>query len=320
MLDMTGRMLLMKKYKNKLALLLIFCLVILMMPVAGCSDKSKKESKGNMYLYYADKDQTKLVTSKYTSKYSKTEDVIDDMLKQMNKTSSKINVVTAKPENVKIIKYGLTDGILTIDFDSSYQRMGKVTELLCRSAIVLTMTQISGINYVSFTINDQPLMDSYSNPIGSMKAADFVDSSNSNINSYQDIDVVLYFANSDGKKLVATNYSGICQKNTSQEKFIIEKLIKGPSQSKYKRTVPSDLKLISVFSKDGTCYVNFDSSFLTEPVEVSQKLEIYSIVNSLVELSYINNVQISINGETNKKMTDNISLDQTFSRNLDLVE
>lgn len=306
--------------KKKIIISLLFSMLFLMLLISGCSKKNSKKSEGNLYLYYADKDQTKLVTTKYSTNYSETNDIIDDLLKQMNKTSKKINVVTAKPENVNINKYELMDGILTIDFDSSYQQMSKVTELLCRSAIVLTMAQVKGVSYVNFTINNQPLLDSYSNPIGSMKAADFVDSSNSNINSYQDVDVTLYYANSDGKKLVATNYSGICQKNTSIEKFIIEKLIKGPSQSQYSRTVPSNLKLISVFSKDGTCYVNFDDTLLTEQVDVSQKLEIYSIVNSLTELSYVNNVQISINGETNKKLSDNTSLNQIFNRNLDVVE
>src|SRR5574344_440929 len=304
MLVMTGRMLVMINNKKKIIISLLFSMLFLMLLISGCSKKNSKKSEGNLYLYYADKDQTKLVTTKYSTNYSETNDIIDDLLKQMNKTSKKINVVTAKPENVNINKYELMDGILTIDFDSSYQQMSKVTELLCRSAIVLTMAQVKGVSYVNFTINNQPLLDSYSNPIGSMKAADFVDSSNSNINSYQDVDVTLYYANSDGKKLVATNYSGICQKNTSIEKFIIEKLIKGPSQSQYSRTVPSNLKLISVFSKDGTCYVNFDDTLLTEQVDVSQKLEIYSIVNSLTELSYVNNVQISINGETNKKLSD----------------
>ena len=73
-------------------------------------------------------------------------------------------------------------------------------------------------------------------------------------------------------------------------------------------------------TKDGICYVNFDNSFLTESTDVSPELEIYSIVNSLCELSYINKVQISINGETNVKFKDSISLEYTFTRNLDIVK
>ena len=66
--------------------------------------------------------------------------------------------------------------------------------------------------------------------------------------------------------------------------------------------------------------MNFDDSFMTESTDVSPELEIYSIVNSLCELSYINKVQISINGETNVKFKDSISLEYTFTRNLDIVK
>ena len=47
---------------------------------------------------------------------------------------------------------------------------------------------------------------------------------------------------------------------------------------------------------------------------------IYSITNSLVELTSVNKVQISINGESNINFGESVLLDQPLSRNLDLVE
>lgn len=312
----------MKKRRKSVKRVFVLFLVVItvLMACMGCSKKKEKKNASNIYLYYTDKNQTRLTSLIYTPNKTATLDVVEEVLKEMNKTSTEPNMVTAKPENVSIYGYELSDRMLTINFSTSYQEMNRVTELLCRSAIVLTMTQIEGIDYVAFTINNGPLLDSKNNPVGSMKASDFVDNGESNINSFQKIRIELYFADSTGKWLEPVTYEGICEQNTSVEKLIIEKLIEGPTQKQYQRTLPSGLRLNSVLTKDGICYVNFDPAFLTGSVDVSAELELYSIVNSLSELSYINKVQISINGETDRKLRDEISLEYTFSRNLDLVK
>ena len=70
-------------------------------------------------------------------------------------------------------------------------------------------------------------------------------------------------------------------------------------------------------TKDGICYVNLDDNFLTVPDNVSMDAAVYSIVNSLVELSNINKVQILVNGEV--PTTSAIFQNSTFERNLDMV-
>lgn len=312
----------MKINRNKLRSLcsILFSLILVITCFTGCENKSKKLKKGEIYLYYTDKKQTQLKTVTYKPKEKETIDIVNEVLKEMNKTSKELNVITAKPDNVSILECNLTENILEIDFDATYLEMSKVTELLCRSAIVLTVTQIEGVEFVIFTVNGEPLLDSDNTVIGTMKSTDFVDTVESNLNSYEKVTIELYFGNSDGKTLSPVVYEGIRQQNTSVEKLIIEKLIEGPSSKDYVRTLPSNLKLTSVITKDGICYVNFDSTFLTEVTDVSAELEIYSIVNSLSELSYINKVQISVNGVTDKKLRDEISLEYPFTRNLDVVK
>ena len=48
-------------------------------------------------------------------------------------------------------------------------------------------------------------------------------------------------------------------------------------------------------------------------------MTIYSITNSLVELSNINKVQISVDGETNITFREKFNLSDLFERNLDLL-
>ncbi|MDE7358287.1 MAG: GerMN domain-containing protein, partial [Lachnospiraceae bacterium] len=57
-----------------------------------------------------------------------------------------------------------------------------------------------------------------------------------------------------------------------------------------------------------------------QPYNVASDVTIYSITNSLAELSNVNRVQISINGETNISYRENVSLNNVFERNLDILE
>ncbi len=52
---------------------------------------------------------------------------------------------------------------------------------------------------------------------------------------------------------------------------------------------------------------------------MASDVTIYSITNSLVELSNVNRVQISVNGETNISYRENMSLNNVFERNLDIL-
>jgi germination protein M len=299
-------------------LLLIICIVVVTMSACGKKSREKKDSE--LYVYYTDKEQTKLVYEIYEPKSEETLDIVEELLDKMNTPRRKSGKIATKPDDVDILGYGVYDKTLSIDFGLAYNDMDKITEILFRSSVVLTMTQIEEIDYVSFSVNGESLKLESGEPVGSMSAEDFVDDGASNINSFQKIDVVLYYADSAGEKLEAVDYSGVYDKNTSVEKMIIDRLIQGPTDSQYKRTLPSNLLLRNVLTKDGICYVDFDYEFLNGNVNVSAEMEIYSIVNSLSELSYINKVQISVEGNIDVKLKDSISLEYPFTRNLDIVK
>ncbi len=307
-----------KKSRSHIAVIIFLILTALLL--GACGEEHSEGAYGDIHLYFVDSNQTKLVTMTYGLKSGTVSGQVEEVLEQMNKKSKKINYLPAIPDQVHVLSTSVTDKILYVDFDAGYLQMKVVEELLCRSAIVLTMSQLNEIDYVIFTINQQPLADASGNPRGSMKASDFVGESGSSINAYQEKKAVLYYANESGDRLVAEEYSGLYAQNTPVEKFIIDRLMKSPSGHSLKSPLPSDLKLISVTTKDGICYVNFDSTFLEETLGVTPEVQLYSVVNSLVELPYVNKVQISINGETDRKFRDYVSLRDAFNRNLDLIE
>lgn len=59
---------------------------------------------------------------------------------------------------------------------------------------------------------------------------------------------------------------------------------------------------------------------MTPVNNVTSDVTIYSIANSLVELSNVNKVQISIDGKKDIKFRDKYNLTTIFERNLQLVQ
>ena len=99
----------------------------------------------------------------------------------------------------------------------------------------------------------------------------------------------------------------------------VKALLKGPDREGLYPTLPPTATLLGVRVKDGVCYVNFNDAFVTDALDVADYVPIYSIVNSLSEISGINKVQITVNGSSDYKFRDSIPLDTLFERNLDYV-
>ena len=101
----------------------------------------------------------------------------------------------------------------------------------------------------------------------------------------------------------------------------MEQLIQGPNAAQgMQASIDPATKVISVTVKDGTCYVNLDDSFLNQVGNCMAETTVYSVVNSLTELTNVNKVQISVNGETDILYREKISLSQPFERNYEIME
>lgn len=293
----------------------------LMLFLSGCSNPNQEVKQENTYrIYYINKNATKVVYENYDTKETDQELLLKEFLERLQTDSNNVDYRKPIPSNVTVVKASVNNGLAVITFDAEYLKTDNITEILCRAAIVRTLTQIEGIKKVSIYVNEQPLIDRNGNPVGVMKASDFIDDLGGDINDYQRTTLNLYFANATGDKLVEESREVVYSNSISMERLVIEQLVKGPSTEGLNPVLPSDIKLISVTTKDGICYVNFEESFLTSPVNAIEIVPIYALVNSLVELPHVNKVQIAINGESKKKYREVVSLDTLFERNLDLVE
>ncbi len=110
---------------------------------------------------------------------------------------------------------------------------------------------------------------------------------------------MLYFLDSDEKELMPEyRYVSLERIKDNMYQTIIEELIKGPSTSEYKATVPKDTKINSI-NKDGNKVIVDLSKEYSQGVENSEEDlgKIYSIVNTLTEIKEIEEVEIKVDGK-----------------------
>lgn len=292
------------------SLLVFLCIIML----CGCAEQDE-ETENSYSIYYLNNSETKVEAHSYIIEGDSLEDRVQEMIACLSTMPEKLEY-KAPLALFGVIDVTLSDEKVILNVDSNYSSMPVTTEVLVRAAVVRTLTQLDGIKYVGITVQGEQLYDNTGSPIGLMSAEQFIDNDGNEINTYELIKVKLYFANADGDKLIAAYREKHYSTNTPLERFVVEEVIAGPSGqiAGLYPTVNPETKIISVSTKDGICYVNLDSSFLTVMNNVSTEVAIYSIVDSLVELSNVNKVQILINGEVPSTFSASI-----YERNLDFV-
>lgn len=288
------------KKKTGVLLLALLCFVM-----SACAEK---EGTPEMYVYYLNADENALIQETYPKT------TVEGALDQLKSHS-------VLPKEVKVEKWENDRGYLDIYFNAAYAKLSKTKEVLVRAAFVQTLVQVDNVNFVRFYVDDEALTDSNGNVIGMMRAEDFVQSTGSSIDSYQTTDLKLYFASKDGKSLSATKKNGVRYNvNTAIERLVVEQLLKGTSSSDLQATVPKTTVILGVSVKEGICYVNLDSKFVSDSYDLNPEVVIYSIVNSVIENGNVTKVQILIDGASDVVYKNKIDLSKPLEWNVNLLE
>ncbi len=314
-----------KKKVGKVKIIFLLCLICLVQ-LTACG-KQKQEGSYCYTIYYVSKEKTHVVSEEYYTDTS-----AEDMDKLLGELMGQLRDNTQKPEYIAPLsdsfqEYMLNEGQINLDFNESYRNQETISEILCRAAVVRTLTQVEGIDVVTFSISGQALTDSMGIPVGAMAADSFIDNAGTEINAYAEAEFHLYFADETGTRLVEVDREVVYNSNISMEKQVMDELIKGPAKGEASKdgnacypTINPATSVLGVTVKDGVCYVNLSRDFLTQTYSVTPEVTIYSIANSMAELADVNKVQITIDGESNVNYSDGINLATIFERNLDIVK
>ena len=100
----------------------------------------------------------------------------------------------------------------------------------------------------------------------------------------------------------------------------MDALKKGPDEAGNKSVLDPGVNILNVTIQDNFCYVNFDETFLNQPLDTDPKLSIYAIVNSICAVCDVDGVSFSVNGSNEVMYKDTIDLKQKFSPDETLTE
>ena len=308
----------MKKLFSAVLALVLACILL-----TGCTVETQEEKvdsgSNQYYLYYVNKDETKVVKERYQPEQESAEFMLQDFTGILNAQEGSGDNLALLPSGVQLVTYRLNESLLELEFNSDYSEMSRAREILVRAGVVRTFLQIPGVTGIKIFIESEELKDSKGQAVGVIDGNTFVEMWGSDKDAYRYDTFTLYFTDKTGEHLVAEQRNVYYKRILPRERVILEQLAKGPMVKGHYPTIPQETEILGVEVSDDVCYVDFSSAFSDSGIDIPVNTMIYSVVNSLLDTASADKVQISVEGDTEATLSDGTSLYSLFSKNTDLV-
>lgn len=270
-------------------------------------------------MYFLNEDASSIVSEEREIYYNNNDELAELATQILLKgpQERKHNAIAGK--NTKLLSTSLEGANLTVDFSKEFLREDQKQNMLSVYAVIRTLCQIDRITNVLVVVEGKPVTAADGSIIGYM--------SNSDINLETDTyttdskNIILYFANKDGNKLVKEVRTVKITDTRPVENYVISELIKGPVNKDLVATLTADTELISAETTNGTCHVtfkNFIEKNLSQSSNDRSLLAIYSVVNSLTALNDVSSVRFLFEGKT-EEMVGGFDFSNVFSENIDII-
>ena len=301
----------------------VLALVLACSLLTGCTVETQEEKvdsgSNQYYLYYVNKDETKVVKERYQLEQESAEFMLQDFTGILNAQEGSGDNLALLPSGVQLVTYRLNESLLELEFNSDYSEMSRAREILVRAGVARTFLQIPGVTGIKIFIESEELKDSKGQAVGVIDGNTFVEMWGSDKDAYRYDTFTLYFTDKTGEHLVAEQRNVYYKRILPRERVILEQLAKGPMVKGHYPTIPQETEILGVEVSDDVCYVDFSSAFSDSGIDIPVNTMIYSVVNSLLDTTSADKVQISIEGDTEAKLSDGTSLYSLFSKNTDLI-
>ncbi|MBO6138313.1 MAG: GerMN domain-containing protein [Lachnospiraceae bacterium] len=300
-------------------IIVIFNLIMSLLFLTSCGAPKNGEEAKEYFAYYVNVDGNDIGAASVGKSDPGGEKMLK-LLYENPKRKKNLKVVLGNTVSLNSAEFAEKKAVL--DFDASYNDLSRSQEVLFRASVVRSLCQCGDVDFVSFEVDGEPLMDSKGSPVGMMNNETFIYSVGNEFNAYSRTTLTLYFSNATGNALVPVERDVVYSTNVSKETLVIQKLIEGPDAGNKEilPTLPADTKLMSISIKDGICYVSLDSEAAMSPNNISEETALYSIVNSLTQLPGIVKVQLSINGDVDRNFRDKLPLNSLYEKNTEIIE
>jgi len=222
------------------------------------------------------------------------------------------------PEGTKLLGIKIEDKVAVVDFSEDFLHTSGLDEVTARLSVVNTLTQISGVEKVRLLIEGEDMIGPSGLPLGDMEPAALTEDGIPIAGNK--MTVTLYFSDSEAMYLVGEKRDITVNEGEKPEEVVIRELLKGPETHDLWDAIPEGTKLLSVNTKDGLCTVDFSSEFVDNSPggTASERMAVYSIVNTLTSLKGIEKVQFLIDGKKREVYTHMV-FDEPIARDESVI-
>lgn len=184
-------------------------------------------------------------------------------------------------------------GTAIVRLSEAYLRMSGYELSEAEGCAALTMLEIPRVNGVRILVNGRP------HPEGAQDvlSASDITYENPGEGSFER-ELTLYFRSDSTGRLAAETRGIVMPEGESVERYVIEELIKGPTQSGLSPVLPDTLELLEVDSGDSVCLLDFSGDFeeITEGSRSDEMFALAAIANSLAASSSVETVLFAEDG------------------------
>ena len=139
-------------------IMICFLILLFVTGLSACG-REKEEGSYSYQIYYVNKDGTRVVGEEYVTNTSAEDKdgLLQELIGQMTDTSDRPELLPPLSDSFQ--GYTLIEGQMNLDFQESYVKQEPIVEVLTRAAVVRTLTQVNGIDTITFSVQGEALTD-----------------------------------------------------------------------------------------------------------------------------------------------------------------
>ena len=267
---------------------------------AACEQKALPP-QGNYRLYYAaqaesahGEDAIAEYPVKIAGENCTTQELAQKLLEMLLLPPEDPLLLSPFPNGTQVQELSISGKRAYVDFSANYGRLSGIELSLADYCVVLTLTQLDGVNAVTITAGGHEIP---------YRRTQLLTAADPLLGSREDtlrpITVQLYFLDTQTNELRAQQQTLALYEGQQRVNALLDALLAGPeSDDTLKALLGADFTVLSARIEENTCYLNLPGDVPLPEDEQEQQLAITSLVRSLCSLSGVEQVQLLVDGES----------------------
>ena len=198
------------------------------------------------------------------------------------------------PDGTRVLSWSWEGAVVTVDLSQPYGDLTQVELTLANCCIVLTLTQLPGVEGVRITLNGEELPNGMSRVL---RPGDLVFSGVEE--EPVELSAALYFRRAGTGELGYELRVLLVTEEEQPAQAVLEALLAGPQDEGLEPLLPQGVEIRSARLEGGICYADFSAQLLEDvPTgREEQRLVLDSVVNTLCSLGTVDAVQLQVEGQ-----------------------